>query len=44
MQHAAVIERYHIAGHHFVLNLIGGVSEHSANGKIGFVQLNGLLW
>ena len=44
MQHAAVIERNYVTGHHFVLYLIGRVSQHSTDGEVTRVQLNGFLW
>ena len=43
MQHSAVIECYDITGYHFVLYLIGRVSQHSTNGEVRLVQLNGFL-
>ena len=44
MQHAAVIECNHVTRHHFMLYLIGRVSQHSTNGEVSLVQLNGFLW
>ena len=44
VQHAAVIERNYVTGHHFVLYLIGRVSQHSTDGEVTRVQLNGFLW
>ena len=43
MQHAAVIERNYVTRHHFVLYLIGRVSQHSTNSEVTRVQLNGFL-
>ena len=44
MQHAAVIVRDHVTGHHFVLYLIGRVSHYFTNREVTRVQLNGFLW
>ena len=44
MQHAGVIECDNVTRCHFVLNLIGGIFHHLANGDVGFINFNCLLW